>query len=178
LKHNQIIVIHESVLAAPSQSATKLRCNLAQTTGSPESHKHMPPSLLRSIQRRVNTARDQGTTQGPPSRLWRLQPAGQDGLQQLVGLGQGIIKRRESSCKFLARPFTPTYVWHVDPPLSAKIVIDVSNHIPNRRPAPPGWVVTQRNAQILITDASQHSFGLMPVLHALGTLSIPSIWDR
>ena len=39
-------------------------------------------------------------------------------------------------------------------------MIDVSNHIPYRRPAPPGWVVTQRNAQILVTDAGQHSFGL------------------
>ena len=27
---------------------------------------------------------------------WRLQPAGKDGMQQLVGLGLGIIKRRES----------------------------------------------------------------------------------
>jgi hypothetical protein len=51
--------------------------------------------------------------------------AGRTGLQQLVGLGQGIIKRHESSCEFnLARPFTPTYVWQTDPPLPAKIVID------------------------------------------------------
>ncbi len=62
-KHNQIIVIHESVLAAPSQSATKLRHNLAQATRSPESHKHMPQSLICSIQRRVKTARDQLTKQ-------------------------------------------------------------------------------------------------------------------
>ncbi len=82
-------------------------------------------------------------------------------MQQLVGLGLGIIKRRESYCEFnLARSFTPTYVWQADPSLPAKIVIDVSNHIPNQRPAPPGWVVTQRNAQILVTDAGQHSFGL------------------
>jgi len=92
---------------------------------------------------------------------WRLQPAGKDGMQQLVGLGLGIIKRRESYCEgILARPFTPNYVWQADPPLPAKIVIDLSNHIPNRCPAPPGWVVTQRNAQILVTDAGQHSFGL------------------
>ncbi len=92
---------------------------------------------------------------------WRLQPAGKDGMQQLVGLGLGIIKRRESYCKCnLARHFTPTYVWQADPPLPAKIQIDVSNHIPNWRPAPPGWVVTQRSAQILVTDAGQHSFGL------------------
>ena len=39
-------------------------------------------------------------------------------------------------------------------------MIDLSNHFPNRRPAPSGWVVTQRNAQILVTDAGQHSFGL------------------
>jgi len=63
LKHNQIVVIHESVLAAPNQSATKLRRNLAQATGSPESHKHMAPSLIRHIQRRVRTARDQLTKQ-------------------------------------------------------------------------------------------------------------------
>ncbi len=92
---------------------------------------------------------------------WRLQPAGQDGLQQLVGLGQGIIKRRESFCNFkLAWPFTSTSVWQTDPPLPANIEIDLSNHIPNQRPAPPGWVVTQRNARILVTDAGQHSFGL------------------
>jgi hypothetical protein len=93
---------------------------------------------------------------------WRMQPAGQDGMQQLVGLGLGIIKRRESYCEFnLALPFTPTYhVWQADPPLPAKIVIDVSNHIPNQRPAPPGWVVKQHNAQTLVTDAGQHSFEL------------------
>ncbi len=59
------------------------------------------------------------------------------------GLGQGIIKIRESSCELnLARLFTSTYVWQVDPPLPAKIVIDLSNYIPNWRPALPGWVVT------------------------------------
>ncbi len=63
LKHNQIFVIHESVLAAPNQSVTKLRRNLSQATGSPESNKHMAPSLIRSIQRRVRTARDQFTKQ-------------------------------------------------------------------------------------------------------------------
>ncbi len=69
---------------------------------------------------------------------WRLKPAGHDGLQQLVVLAQGIIKRRESYCEFnLARPFPPTYVWQADLPLPAKIVIDLSNHIPNQRPTPP-----------------------------------------
>ncbi len=60
-------------------------------------------------------------------------------MQQLEGLGLGIIKRRESysECN-LARPFTPTYVWQADPPLPAKIMIDVSNHIPDLCPAPPG----------------------------------------
>ena len=78
--------------------------------------------------------------------LWRLQPAG-DGLQQLVGLGQGILTRRESYCKLtLARPFTPTYIWQTEPPLPSKIGVDLSNHTPNPRHAPPGWVVTQRNA--------------------------------
>ncbi len=40
----------DSVLAVPKQLATKLQCNLAQATGSPESHKHMPPSLICCIQ--------------------------------------------------------------------------------------------------------------------------------
>ncbi len=33
--------------------------------------------------------------------------------------------------------------------------------------APPGWVVTQQNAQILITDASQHSFWLDDAQYAM-----------
>ena len=54
---------------------------------------------------------------------WRLQQAGQDGLQQLVGLGQGILTRRESYCTLtLARPFTSTYIWQTEPPLPSKIV--------------------------------------------------------
>ena len=91
---------------------------------------------------------------------WRLQPAG-DGLQQLVGLGQGILTRRESFCKFTpALPFIPTYIWQTEPPLPSKIVVDLSNHIPNPCPAPPGWVVTQRNARVLVTAAGEHWFGL------------------
>ena len=63
LKHNQIVLIHESVVIAPNQSATKLRRNLFQAKCSPESYTHMPPSILRSIQLRVKTARDQLTVQ-------------------------------------------------------------------------------------------------------------------
>ena len=63
LTHAQIVVIHDAVVIAPNQSATKLRRNLCQAKGSPESYKHMQPSLLRSIWRRVKTARDQLTMQ-------------------------------------------------------------------------------------------------------------------
>ena len=99
--------------------------------------------------------------------LWRLQPAG-DGLQQFVGLGQGIHTRRESFGKgTLTRPFTPTYIWQTEPPLPSKIVVDLSNHTPNPRPAPPGWVVTQRNARVLVTAAGQHSFGLDDALYGM-----------
>ena len=63
LSHDQIVLIHDAVIIAPNQSGTKLRRNLCQTKGSPESYKHMKPSMLRSIQRRVKTARDQLTMQ-------------------------------------------------------------------------------------------------------------------
>ena len=91
-------------------------------------------------------------------------------MQQLVGLGLGIIKRHESYCECnLAWPFTPTYVWQADPPLPAKIVIDVSIHIPNRRPAPPGWVITQRmlrsSTQMLV---STHLGWMMPSMACFG----------
>ncbi len=42
---------------------TKLQRNIAQATGSPESHTHMQPFLISSIQRGVRTARDQLTQQ-------------------------------------------------------------------------------------------------------------------
>ena len=63
LSHDQIVLIHDAVIIAPNQSGTKLRRNLCQTKGSPESYKHMKPSMLRCIQRRVKTARDQLTMQ-------------------------------------------------------------------------------------------------------------------
>ena len=63
LTHDQIVLIHDAVVIAPNQSATKLRRNLCQTQGSPESYKHMAPSMIRSIRRRVKPARDQLTMQ-------------------------------------------------------------------------------------------------------------------
>ena len=63
LSHDQIVLIHDAVIIAPNQSGTKLRRYLCQTRGSPESYKHMKPSMLRCIQRRVKTARDQLTMQ-------------------------------------------------------------------------------------------------------------------
>ena len=98
---------------------------------------------------------------------WRLQQA-RDELQPLVGLGQGILTRRESYCTLtLVRPFTPTYIWQTEPPLPSKIVVDLSNHTPNPRSAPPVWVVTQRNARVLVTAAGQHSFGLDDALYGM-----------
>ena len=61
LKHNQIVAIHDAVMVAPSPSAAVLRRNLMQAQGSPEQYKHMHPTQLRLIQRRVQTAR-QGLT--------------------------------------------------------------------------------------------------------------------
>ena len=59
LRYNQIVAIHDAVLVAPSQSAAVLRRNLMQAQGSPEQHKHMDPSQLRVIQRRVCSARQE-----------------------------------------------------------------------------------------------------------------------
>ena len=44
-------------MVAPKQSAAVLRRNLMRAKGSPEQHKHMDPSQLRCIQRRVQTSR-------------------------------------------------------------------------------------------------------------------------
>ena len=63
LTHDQIVLIHDAVIIAPNQSGTKLRRNLCQNKGSPEQFKHMKPSMLRSIQRRVKTTRDYLTMQ-------------------------------------------------------------------------------------------------------------------
>ena len=57
------VLIHDAVVIAPNQSGTQLRRNLCQAKGSPESYKHMPPSMIRTIQRRVKTARGQLTMQ-------------------------------------------------------------------------------------------------------------------
>jgi hypothetical protein len=57
LKYKQIIAIHDAVIIAPNQSATKLRRNLQNA--SPE--KHMPPDLLRPMQRRVRKTRKELT---------------------------------------------------------------------------------------------------------------------
>ena len=56
LKYNHIVTIHDAVMVAPKQSAAVLRRNLMQAKGSPEQHKHIDPSQLRVIQRRVQTA--------------------------------------------------------------------------------------------------------------------------
>ena len=50
-------------MVAPKQSAAVLRRNLMQAKGSPEQHKHMDPSQLRIIQRRVQTAQQELTKQ-------------------------------------------------------------------------------------------------------------------
>ena len=50
-------------MVAQKQSATSLRCNLMHVQGSPEQHKHISPSKLRSIQRCVHTARKNLTQQ-------------------------------------------------------------------------------------------------------------------
>jgi hypothetical protein len=63
LKHDRIVLIHEAVAIAPKQSARKLRRNLCQSKSSPDKYKHMQPSMLRCIQRRVKSARDQLTEQ-------------------------------------------------------------------------------------------------------------------
>ena len=63
MTHDQIVRIHDAVVIAPNQSGTKLRRNLCQAKDSPESYKHMPPSMIRSIRRRVKTTRDQLTMQ-------------------------------------------------------------------------------------------------------------------
>ena len=49
LTHEQIVLIHDAVVIAPNQSGTKLRRNLCQAKGSPESYKHMAPSIIRTI---------------------------------------------------------------------------------------------------------------------------------
>ena len=54
--YKQIATIHDAVMVAPKQSATVLRCNLVHAQGSPDQHKHMPPSQLRCIQRHVQTS--------------------------------------------------------------------------------------------------------------------------
>ena len=56
LKYNQIVTIHDAVMVALKQSAAVMRRNLMQAKGSPEQHKHMDPSQLRVIQRRVQIA--------------------------------------------------------------------------------------------------------------------------
>ena len=61
LMHDQIVLMHDAVVIAPNQPGTNLRHNLCQTKGFPESYKHMAPSMIRSIRRRVKTARDQLT---------------------------------------------------------------------------------------------------------------------
>ena len=63
LSYKQIATIHDAVMVAPKQSATVLRRNLMHAKGSPEQHKHMHPSQLRCIQRRVQTSRKNLTQQ-------------------------------------------------------------------------------------------------------------------
>ena len=60
LTHDQIVLIHDAVVIAPNQSGTDLRQNLCQAKGSPESYKHMAPSMIRTIQRRVKSQDGKG----------------------------------------------------------------------------------------------------------------------
>ncbi len=57
LNYKQITAIHDVAIVAPNKSATKLRHNLENA--SPE--KHIAPSHLRSIQRRVHRCREELT---------------------------------------------------------------------------------------------------------------------
>ena len=57
LSYKQIATIHDAVMVAPKQSAAALRRNLMHAKGSPDKHKHIPPSQLSCTQRRVQTSR-------------------------------------------------------------------------------------------------------------------------
>ncbi len=61
LKHDQIVLLHKAVCIAHKQSGTKAHSNLCQSKSSSDKFKHMPPSMLRCIQRCVKSARDQLT---------------------------------------------------------------------------------------------------------------------
>ena len=78
-------------------------------------------------------------------------------MQQLVGLAQGIQRKRDPAP---TRQFVPTCVWQTDPPLPAHVTFDLSNHIPKLLPAPNGWEIQLRNARVIITDPSSHTFGI------------------
>ena len=62
LKHDQIVAVSDAVLIAPQQSAAQLRHNMAMA-GPSSPGKHIEPSLLRSVQRRVLKSRAQLTVQ-------------------------------------------------------------------------------------------------------------------
>ncbi len=57
-KHDQIVFIHEAVGIAPKQSATIPSPNVCQAKGSTEAYTHMQHSMLRCIQRNLESAGD------------------------------------------------------------------------------------------------------------------------
>ena len=93
----------------------------------------------------------------PDQQRWQFQPYGSAGMQQMIGLTQGIQRRRDPAP---ARHFLSTCVWQTDPPLPTNVSIDLSNHIPKLLPAPSGWEVQLRNARVLITDPRSHTFAI------------------
>ncbi len=58
---------------------------------------------------------------------WRLQEEPGDCQLKIGGLTRCTSMRRVST---LCSPLTPLHPWQHDPPLSSKIVIDLSNHTP------------------------------------------------
>ena len=85
---------------------------------------------------------------GCRSPTWKLQ-VGSSAQTEITGLVQYITQR---SCERRPRLVSTLQPWQTDPPLSCRIVIDVSHHHPKKLLAPAGWEVIQRNGRVWIAE--------------------------
>ncbi len=96
----------------------------------------------------------------------------------MTGLVKYLSKRLMPHC------FIPPVVlhpWQTDPTLTAKVVIDITNHLPRQLQIPDGWEVMQRNGRVWIgennrrlvqLDVAQYSMLLMQY-NGIGASSAP-----
>jgi len=109
---------------------------------------------------------------------WTMLGGGGDGQMRLTGLAQLYSRCPRTRVQ---RPLCLPHPWQADPPLPRNVTIDLTTHIPQHLPSPPGWEIWQRNGRVWIADPQRSvarldaaQYGLLWAMRGMGERDAPS----